>query len=169
MKTEFEIIRANGKNYLCFKDEDVDTNIVSYVNIANMMIVFETGEDEFEIIPIDESLKEKIYMYKEREVRLAPSLYPNGWLAITVENPYDKNDFIVLSTNIESMPAMGLPDRVFVDCNNEPEALEFLVKNGFAEETGYSRQSGFVSYPMVIVDLALIYQHAPEAFSTINI
>lgn len=169
MTAEFKIIRANGKNYLCFKDEDVDTDIVSYVNLANMMIVFETGEDEFEIIPIDESLKEKIYTYQGREVCLVPALYSNRWLALAAADPNDKRDFRVLTTNIEGNLALGVPDRVFVDCNNEPEALEFLVKNGFAEETGYSRQSGFVSYPMVTVDLAFIYQHAPEVFNNINI
>ena len=163
MSKKYHIISVNGKQYLCCKIEE------TYANVANMSIGFTPGEDEFQEIPRDESLKEKIYLYKDREVCLTPSLYPNGWLALTVENPYDKGDFIVLSTNIERMPAMGLPDRVFVDCNNEPEALEFLVKNGFAEETGYNRQSGFVSYPMVIVDLALVYQHAPETFSNINI
>lgn len=163
MSKKYHIISANGKQYLCCKIED------TYVNVANMAIGFTPEEDEFQVISFDESLKEKIYVYKDREVILSSTLYPNGWLAITVENPYDKDDLIVLSTNIESMPAMGLPDRVFIDCNNEPEALEFLVKNGFAEETGYNRPSGFASYPMVIVDLALIYQHAPEAFDNINL
>lgn len=163
MSKKYYIISANGKQYLCSKTED------AYVNVANMAIGFTLGEDEFQVIPFDESLKEKTYMYQGCEVILLPSLYPNGWLAITVENLYEKDDFIVLSTNLESMPAMGLPDRVFVDCNNEPEALEFLVQNGFAEETGYSRPSGFVNYPLVIVDLALIYQHAPEAFDNINL
>lgn len=169
MKKELEIIRANGKNYLCFKDQDVDTNIVSYVNIANMMIAFETGVDEFEIIPTDETLKEKIYTYQGCEVCLAPALYSNGWMALTVANPNDKRDFRVLTINLEDIPALGVPDRVFVDCNNEPEALEFLVKNNLAVDMGYSRQSGFASYPMMMVDLALIYQHAPEVFININI
>lgn len=76
----------------------------------------------------------------------------------------DESEYIVLSVNLEEMNALGLPDRTFIDVNHYPDAMAFLKKsvkrlgNGF----GYKRRSGFVEYPMVMLNLVLIYQHFPK-------
>lgn len=53
---------------------------------------------------------------------------------------------------------------IYADINNVPESLDFLVKNGFARKTPMSRQSGFVTYPAVAVDLLKMCAIAPEKF-----
>ena len=47
--------------------------------------------------------------------------------------------------------------------------MEFLVLNNLATDTGYRRGSGWVEYPMVHVNLPLVFQHCPESFNHINI
>lgn len=67
------------------------------------------------------------------------------------------------------MDAVGLPDKAFIDINNNPDAMEFLVLNNLATDTGYRRGSGWVEYPMAHVNLPLVFQHCPEAFNHINV
>lgn len=162
MNLEFAIIKSDNRTYLCRKCEE------TYCCVDNPMLSFTEGEDEFEIIPPDESYRKKIYTYQGRKVHVEPTIYDNGWLAIRVVNPENSDDDEFLTTNLGDTDAFGLPARTFVDCNNQPEALRFLEENGLAENANYQRQSGFVSYPMVITDLALLYQHNPEAFQYMN-
>ena len=162
MNFEFAIIKSNNRTYLCRKYEE------TYCCVDNPMLSFTEGEDEFEIIPADKSYKKKIYIYRGRKVRVEAAIYENGWLAIRVVNPRNSDDDEFLTTNLGDHDAFGLPAQTFVDCNNQPEALHFLEENGLAENANYQRQSGFVSYPMVIADLALLYQHNPEVFQHMN-
>ena len=78
-------------------------------------------------------------------------------------------DYIVLSVNLERMDALGLPDRTFMDANHYPEAMEFLIANGLATDSGYKRRSGFVEYPMAMLNLPLLYRHDPQVFQQANI
>lgn len=100
---------------------------------------------------------------------LVPEFYRNGWLALTLVMVEDEDEYIVLSVNLEEMDALGLPDRTFIDVNHYPEAMEFLVKNGLATDSEYKRRSGFVEYPMAMLNLPLLYQHNPQIFQKANI
>ena len=51
-----------------------------------------------------------------------------------------------------------------IDTNNNPEAMEFLIRNSLAEDTGYRRKSGWVEYPMARLNLAELYRLSPESF-----
>ena len=64
----------------------------------------------------------------------------------------------------EDSPAFGIPDQAFIDINNNPEAMEFLIRNSLAEDTGYRRKSGWVEYPMAKLNLAELYRLSPESF-----
>lgn len=163
MELTLEIIRYNGQEYLCCKDEE------TYVNVSNPMVNFTKGEDEFEIVPVDPSYREKVYQYRGYKVKLKPAFYPNGWLGLYLHDVRNKNNEFFLTVNLETAPAFGLPANTFVDCNNEVEAMSFLIKNGLVMDLKYSRKSGFVNYPMVALNLPLIYQREPQAFSHINI
>ena len=81
----------------------------------------------------------------------------------------DEAEYIVLSVNLESMDALDLPDRTFIDVNHYPDAMEFLETNNLATYSGYKRRSGFVEYPMAVLNLPLLYQHAPQIFHEANI
>ena len=98
-----------------------------------------------------------------------PQFYGNGWLALTLHSVEDETEFIVLSVNLESMDALDLPDRTFIDVNHFPEAREFLETNNLATYSGYERRSGFVEYPKAVLNLPLLYQHAPQIFQEANI
>lgn len=118
--------------------------------------------------PPDPTYRKKVYLYRGRKVRVTAGLYPNGWLAVSVSSPRSAN-YEALTVNLEDMEALGLPANTFVDCNKHPEALAFLIKNKLARDAKYKRLSGFVEYPMVFVDLALLYQHDPETFQEIHL
>lgn len=163
MNTSLEIIRSAGTEHLCYKQND------TFVAVNNPTLSFTAGKDEFEIIPTDKSFKERLYTYQDETVRLVPQIYHNGWLALSLELADTEEPYTVLTVNLENMNAIGLPDMTFIDTNNNPDAMEFLVSNHLATDTGYRRGSGWVEYPMVQVNLPLIYRHCPEAFNHINI
>lgn len=162
MKIQFEIIRSQGSERLCYKSDEM------YVDVSNPMLAF-TGEDEFEIVKRDKSLLKKEYEYNGCKVCLVPQIYANGWPALMLETVEDGELYTVLSVNLEDMDAIGLPDRTFIDTSNNPEAMEFLVNNGLATDTGYKRSSGWVEYPMAGLNLPLLFQHDPKAFQHANI
>lgn len=162
MRIQFEIIRSQGSEHLCYKVDEI------YVDVSNPMLSF-TEEDEFEILKQEKSLFEKEYEYNGSKVRLVPQIYENGWPALVLETVQDGELYTMLSVNLEEMDAIGLPDRTFIDTNNNPEAMEFLVSNGLATDTGYKRRSGWVEYPMAILNLPLLFLHNPQAFQNTNI
>ena len=163
MEIQFAIVRSENREYLCYKAGE------AYVDASNPMIAFAAGEDEFEIVEPDKSLMRKEYEFRGERYYLVPRFYPNGWLALTLELVEDQDEYIVLSVNLEAMDALDLPDRTFIDVNHYPEAMEFLTANKLATDSGYKRRSGFVEYPMAMLNLPLIYQHAPQTFQKANI
>ena len=154
MNTSFEIIRSAGTDHLCYRVKN-DT----FVAVHNQMLSFTEMEDEFEIVPTDKSYRDKLYIYQGQAVRLVPQIYRNGWLALCLELADTEEPYTILTVNLEETDAIGLPDK----------AMEFLVLNNLATDTGYRRGSGWVEYPMVHVNLPLVFQHCPESFNRINI
>lgn len=163
MEIQFAIVRSENRDYLCYKAGE------AYVDASNPMIAFAAGEDEFEIVEPDSSFRQKEYEFRGEKYYLVPEFYRNGWLALTLVMVEDEDEYIVLSVNLEEMDALGLPDRTFIDVNHYPEAMEFLVKNGLATDSEYKRRSGFVEYPMAMLNLPLLYQHNPQIFQKANI
>ena len=152
MKIQFVIVRSENVEYLC---HNVDG---TYVNISDPLIAFVAGEDKFQIIEPDSSLTQKEYKFRGERFYLAPRFYGNGWLALTFQSVEDEKEYIVLSVNLERM-----------DVNHYPDAMEFLKVNNLATDSDYKRRSGFVEYPMAILNLPLLYQHAPQIFQKANI
>lgn len=163
MEIQFAIIRAENVEHLCYK---VDT---TYVDVSNPMLAFTVDEDEFEVVEPDYSFMEKEYIFRGERYNLVPRFYGNGWLALILTSVEDKQDYIVLSVNLERMDALGLPDCTFIDVNHYPETMQFLAENGLATDSGYKRRSGFVEYPMATLNLPLLYQHNPQNFQKANI
>lgn len=104
------------------------------------------------------------YPYHKRKLKLVPGFYPNGWLALSLEVPKTGEAYTVLTVNLEDFPAFGIPDKAFVDINNNPEAMDFLIRYNLAEDTGYRRRSGWVEYPMVKLNLPELYRISPAYF-----
>lgn len=163
VSTQFAIVRSENREYLCYKAGE------AYVDASNPMIAFTAGEDEFEIVEPDSSFRQKEYEFRGERYYLVPRFYRNGWLALILVMVEDEDEYIVLSVNLEEMDALGLPDRTFIDVNNYPDALDFLVENRLATDSGYKRRSGFVEYPMAMLNLPLLYQHNPQIFQKANI
>lgn len=163
MEIKFAIVRSENVEHLCYKVDAV------YVDVSNPMMFFTVDEDEFEVVIPDFSFMKKEYEFRGERYYLVPRFYGNGWLALTLAMVEDEQEFIVLSVNLEEMDALGLPDRTFIDINHYPEAMEFLVANGLATDSGYRRISGFVEYPMAMLNLPLLYQHNPQNFQNANI
>ncbi len=53
----------------------------------------------------------------------------------------------------------------FVDTNNMPELEDFLVKNGIAEFTGLSQQSGFCQFPLYLFDAEKLRKLCPDGMA----
>ena len=52
---------------------------------------------------------------------------------------------------------------VYIDTNNCPWALDFLVENGLAEEAGRFGISGYCLYPVVRLNMDKVMEHAVGA------
>ena len=85
---------------------------------------------------------EETFLYQESRLSIVIEMYHNGWPALSLKDPVTHEIYTVLTVNLEDKAAFSLPDRAFVDINNNPDAMEFLLSNKLAEDTGYRRQSG---------------------------
>ena len=118
----------------------------------------------FEIMDSGQNRHGNTYPYHKRKLKLVPGFYPNGWLALSLEVPKTGEAYTVLTVNLEDFPAFGIPERAFVDINNNPEAMDFLIRYNLAGDTGYRRRSGWVEYPMVKLNLPELYRISPVSF-----
>ena len=114
-------------------------------------------------IPVRTGMARHIHTIKKK-LKLVPGFYPNGWLALSLEVP--KTGEALYGTDRQSGGLSGLriPDKAFVDINNNPEAMDFLIRYNLAEDTGYRRRSGWVEYPMVKLNLPELYRISPAYF-----
>ena len=136
MEKKYVIILSEGKEYLCCHEDGC------YYDVSCPMRSFTEGEEDFEIMDSGQNRHGKTYPYHKRKLKLVPGFYPNGWLALSLE----------------------VPKKAFVDINNNPEAMDFLIRYNLAEDTGYRRRSGWVEYPMVKLNLPELYRISPAYF-----
>ena len=158
MEKKYVIILSEGKEYLCCHEDGC------YYDVSCPMRSFTEGEEDFEIMDSGQNRHGKTYPYHKRKLKLVPGFYPNGWLALSLEVPKTGEAYTVLTVNLEDFPAFGIPDKAFVDINNNPEAMDFLIRYNLAEDTGYRRRSGWVEYPMVKLNLPELYRISPVSF-----
>ena len=151
MEKKYAIILFKGKEYLCGHEDGC------HYDVSCPVRTFTEGEDDF-----------KIQESGGKEFRLVTGFYPNGWPALSLESPDNGELYTVLTVNLEDSTAFGIPDKAFIDTNNNPEAMEFLTRNSLAEDTGYRRKSGWVEYPMARLNLAELYRLSPESFKNLE-
>lgn len=114
MNTEFAIILHGGKEYLCHKDGEC------FVDVSCPMRAFTAGEDDFEIVKCSRPFSGRTFPYHDRHLSIVPEIYHNGWLALCLKDPKTDELYTVLTVNLENDPAFALPDRAFIDINNNP-------------------------------------------------
>ena len=158
MEKKYAIILFKEKEYLCSHEDGC------YCDVSCPMMTFTEAEDDFKILEPDQNRSERTFSYHEKALRLSPGFYTNGWPALFLEVPDTGETYTVLTVNLEDSPAFGIPDRTFIDTGNNPDAMEFLIRNNLAEDTGYRRRSGWGEYPMVRLNLPELYRISPEAF-----
>ena len=159
MNMELAIVLSEGKGHLCYREEDG-----SLVDLAAPVITFNEGDD-FKIVT-ENNLKGKPLLYHARDMEVVVEMYRgNRWICLSLQEKDDDEPYAVLTVNLEKCPAFGIPDVAFIDTNNHPDALVFLTSNGLATDTGRTRESGWVEYPMVILNLPNLYRLNPEAFT----
>ena len=128
MEKKYVIILSEGKEYLCCHEDGC------YYDVSCPMRSFTEGEEDFEIMDSGQNRHGKTYPYHKRKLKLVPGFYPNGWLALSLEVPKTGEAYTVLTVNLEDFPAFGIPDKAFVDINNNPEAMDFLTRYNLAED-----------------------------------
>lgn len=95
----------------------------------------------------------------EHKIRLIANRYAsNNTLAVVAQEEKKKDiwiPFATLTVNLDGIGTQGMlqdESTAFVDTNNCPDALEFLVKNDLAKDAGFMGKSGFCTYPLMIFD-----------------
>ena len=153
---DFRIVSVEGEALLCFVHNETLYSVTDPSDYFSF--------DEVELVEPNPALLKKVYNYKGQTVRITVSFFRGGWLEIFADRIGDSEGRFVLCRTLEGQPALSIPAITFVDINNEPEALEFLVQNGFVSPPEEYRRSGFVNYPVVRLNLPLLYQHDPDSF-----
>ena len=141
MEKKYAIILFKGKEYLCGHEDGC------HYDVSCPVRTFTEGEDDFKIQESGKDRSERTFRYHGKKFRLVTGFYPNGWPALSLESPDNGEPYTVLTVNLEDSPAFGIPDKAFIDINNNP-----------------GRKSGWVEYPMARLNLAELYRLSPESF-----
>jgi len=95
----------------------------------------------------------------EHKVRLFANRYAsNNTLAVVAQEEQQKGfwtPFATLTVNLDGIGTQGMlqdEKTAFVDTNNCPGAVEFLIENGLAKDAGFMGKSGFCTYPLMVFD-----------------
>jgi len=123
MEKKYAIILFKGKEYLCGHEDGC------HYDVSCPVRTFTEGEDDFKIQESGKNRSERTFRYHGKEFRLVTGFYPNGWPVLSLESPDNGELYTVLTVNLEDSPAFGIPDQAFIDINNNPEAMEFLIRN----------------------------------------
>jgi len=83
-------------------------------------------------VKCDHPSMEETFLYQESRLSIVIEMYHNGWPALSLKDPVTHEIYTVLTVNLEDKAAFSLPDRAFVDINNNPDAMEFLLSNKLA-------------------------------------
>ena len=75
MNTRLAIIRSEGKEHLCYREEEC------FVDVSYPMVTFTKGEDDFEIAKCDHPSMEETFLYQESRLSIVIEMYHNGWPA----------------------------------------------------------------------------------------
>ena len=59
---------------------------------------------------------------------------------------------------------IGLKDATYMDINNAPFVTEF-IKQGYAQDTGFTKGSGFVNYPLYQFDAEFLKSCSAEIYA----
>lgn len=84
----------------------------------------------------------------------------NGSLAITLYGD-DDEPFCDMTVNITTSATSG-SNCAFVDTNNNPWIIEFILDNGLGKPTGRYGTSGYCTYPEYEFDLSKMNEGQPE-------
>ena len=123
MEKKYAIILFKGKEYLCGHEDGC------HYDVSCPVRTFTEGEDDFKIQESGKNRSERTFRYHGKEFRLVTGFYPNGWPVLSLESPDNGELYTVLTVNLEDSPAFGIPDQAFIDINNNPEAMEFLIRS----------------------------------------
>lgn len=143
---------------MCYKEDGL------FVDICDDMFFFMEGAAGFETVPTGTPLGEKTHDYCGKKVRLVPKVYSNGLIALTLVLAETGERYAELTKNAGNVPIVRLVDWTLIDTENNPEAMGFLLKNGFAKDTGDKYKIGFKEYPVVNLDFPELYRACPAFF-----
>ena len=107
MNTRLAIIRSEGKEHLCYREEEC------FVDVSYPMVTFTKGEDDFEIVKCDHPSMEETFLYQESRLSIVIEMYHNGWPALSLKDPVTHEIYTVLTVNLEDKAAFSLPDRAY--------------------------------------------------------
>ena len=80
MNTRLAIIRSEGKEHLCYREEEC------FVDVSYPMVTFTKGEDDFEIAKCDHPSMEETFLYQESRLSIVIEMYHNGWPALSLKD-----------------------------------------------------------------------------------
>lgn len=91
MNTQLAIIRSEGKEHLCYREEEC------FVDVSYPMVTFTKGEDDFEIVKCDHPSMEETFLYQESRLSIVIEMYHNGWPALSLKDPVTHEIYTVLT------------------------------------------------------------------------
>ena len=96
MNTRLAIIRSEGKEHLCYREEEC------FVDVSYPMVTFTKGEDDFEIVKCDHPSMEETFLYQESRLSIVIEMYHNGWPALSLKDP--RHDKLIIAGKLGPEP-----------------------------------------------------------------
>lgn len=90
-------------------------------------------------------------LYGEKyDINIMRSTYRDNNNTAVMAELSNGEPFAAFTVNIED----DLPENLaYLDTNNVRGVLEFMIENNLAEDTGFTGESGFCTYPLVRLNL----------------
>ena len=79
---------------------------------------------------------DKVYVYDGYKGQFTVSKYMNGSMALELETPFEDGEEIILTFSVGIEPLIPAPLMLVKNYSENVGALEWLISNGIAEDTG---------------------------------
>lgn len=108
---------------------------------------------------------------KEFNVRLVLGQYQdNDSLYVGLVDEDGNEPFGDVTVNLSDYVIKGIPylpkNSAYIDTNDMPEIVEWLVNEGIAVKTPYTKRSGYCQYPLVFFKPEILEAANPDAYAT---
>ena len=122
MEKKYAIILFKGKEYLCGHEDGC------HYDVSCPVRTFTEGEDDFKIHESGKNRSERTFRYHGKGIQACHRLLPERMAGSESGITGQRGTIHGTYRQSEDSRHSGFPTKAFIDTNNNPEAMEFLIR-----------------------------------------